>query len=66
MLLGFLLGVYCMGALATFLFTGFFAALGGRSEDLWMPFACGCLWPFYWPWSIAYHIAWIRKRRNDK
>jgi len=47
--LGFLLGGYITGALATFLFVGLLCMLGGRNEDMWKPFAYAIGWPIAWP-----------------
>ena len=44
MIWGFLLGVYTVGAVMTFGFTGFFVILGGRNGDLWKPFCYAALW----------------------
>ena len=45
----FLLGGYCTGAVATFLFVGFFCVLGGRTGDLWRPFVYALFWPIMLP-----------------
>jgi len=45
----FLLGMYVMGAIMTFIVVGFACVLGGRSEDLWRPFVYALLWPIMLP-----------------
>lgn len=49
----FLLGGYVVGAIATFIIVGFLAVLGGRKEDLWMPFVYAIGWPIYWAWLLV-------------
>jgi hypothetical protein len=53
MFYGFLAGVYVTGAVATFLFVGFFCVLGGRSEDLWRPFVYALFWPIMLPLFLS-------------
>ena len=50
---GFLAGVYVSGAVATFLYVGFFCVLGGRNEDLWRPFVYAVLWPIMLPLFLS-------------
>ena len=52
MLYGFILGGYAMGMITTFIFVGFFCALGGRNEDMWKPFVYSILWPIMLPLFI--------------
>jgi len=44
-LLYILIGMYIGIALLSFLITGFFCILGGKSSDLWKPFFYGIFWP---------------------
>ena len=47
----FLLGVYAMGVAVSFVSIAFGVALGGKSEELWIPFVCPWFWPlfpFFW------------------
>jgi len=53
MIYGFIAGGYVFGAVATFLFVGFFCVLGGRSEDLWRPFIYALLWPIMLPLFLS-------------
>ena len=53
MLYGFLAGVYVSGAVATFLYVGFFCVLGGNSADLWKPVAYAILWPIMLPLFLS-------------
>lgn len=53
LLLGFVVGVYVTGALATFVVVGFLCVLGGRNEDLWRPFAYAIGWPIMLPLFLS-------------
>jgi hypothetical protein len=49
LIIAFAMGLYVMGAIATFLLVGFFAALGGKNEDMWKPFVYAAFWPIALP-----------------
>lgn len=50
--MGFVLGLYLGVAICVFLISMFFAALGGKEEDLYKPFIyAGC-----WPAFLLYNV----------
>ena len=53
LLIGIAIGAYLMGAIATFLFVGFFCVLGGNAADLWKPVVYGAGWPLFWLYLLC-------------
>jgi hypothetical protein len=49
----FLLGFYVCGALLTFMTCLSGVILGGKSEELWIPFVCGAFWLFIFIYALA-------------
>lgn len=52
LLIGILIGGYLTGVLIVFSVTMFFVMLGGKNEELYIPFVVAPLWPITLPLAL--------------